>query len=101
MLVEDFPRGYPSLAAFLTSDDNFTMFRCFSRLHARLLLHKQDELAELEQRLDQLDQDESRTNPYLLTTNRRRGVNTDRQKLFTEIEERLKEYSKPAPLARW
>lgn len=31
------------------------MFRNFGRLHARLLLHKQDQLAEIETRLEQID----------------------------------------------
>ncbi|KAJ4172017.1 hypothetical protein NW754_007615 [Fusarium falciforme] len=90
--IESFPRGYPSLSAFLSSDPDFTIFRCFTRLHTRVLLHKQDDLIELEQKLDQLDLSQSQTNPYLLTTNRRREANKDRQELLGKIEEKLKEY---------
>ncbi|KIL86399.1 hypothetical protein FAVG1_10228 [Fusarium avenaceum] len=91
--VESFPRGYPSLAAFLSSDKEFTVFRCFSRLHTRVLLHKQDELAQLEQRLDELDEEDSRNNSYRLLTNRHRGGDQDRQVLLGEIERKLNEYN--------
>ncbi|UPK95374.1 hypothetical protein LCI18_006309 [Fusarium solani-melongenae] len=90
--IESFPRGYPSLSALLSSDPDFTIFRCFARLHTRVLLHKQDDLIELEQKLDQLDLSQSQANPYLLTTNRRREANKDRQELLGKIEEKLKEY---------
>ena len=70
------------------------MFRYFGRLHARVLLHKQDELAQLEQRLDELDRAESEVNPYFMTTNRRRGDNPQRQALLGEVEGKLKEYGK-------
>lgn len=95
--VESFPRGYPSLAAFLSSDKEFTVFRCFSRLHTRVLLHKQDELAQLEKRLDELDEEDSRNNSYRLLTNRHRGGDQDRRVLLGEIERKLNEYSKSKP----
>ncbi|CEI67617.1 unnamed protein product [Fusarium venenatum] len=76
--IDDFPRGYPSLSAFLSGDKEFTMFCSFSRLHARILLHKQDELAELEQRLDQLDQADSKVDSYRLLTNRHISGDTER-----------------------
>lgn len=46
---------------------------------------------ELEQRLDQLDRT---TDPYLLTTNRRRDADVERQTLLREVEGKLKEYGK-------
>jgi hypothetical protein len=67
------------------------MFRFFGRLHARILLHNQDQLIELEQKLDQLDRDE--TTPYFLAS-RRDDMNIKRQKILAEIEQKLKEYSK-------
>lgn len=70
------------------------MFRCFARLHARVLLHKQDELAEMEQRLDQLDQIDSQVDSYRLLTNRHRSGDTERRALLSEIETKLNEYSK-------
>ncbi|ORY09579.1 hypothetical protein BCR34DRAFT_540591 [Clohesyomyces aquaticus] len=54
------PVGYPSLAAFIASDPDQTaaIFRRFNRLAARNLLHLQSELAELESKQDQLDEEE-------------------------------------------
>ncbi|PTD03316.1 hypothetical protein HYE67_011359 [Fusarium culmorum] len=90
--IDDFPRGYPSLSAFMSADKDFTMFRSFSRLHTRVLLHKQDELTELEQRLDELDQADSKVAPYLLITNRDVSGDTERRALLSEIEIKLNEY---------
>ncbi|KAK0703255.1 hypothetical protein B0T26DRAFT_680959 [Lasiosphaeria miniovina] len=77
--VEAFPPGYPSLAAFLGNDRDFAMFRSFRRLHARVLLRKQDELAQLQQRLDGLDDAENKPSPYSLTTNRRQDAKAAEQ----------------------
>lgn len=47
--------GYPKVAAFFDSDDQFSVYRRFGYLHSRLLLYKQDELRELEERLQTMD----------------------------------------------
>jgi hypothetical protein len=60
--LEECPRGYPRLAAFLDSDENFMIYRRFGFLHARVLLQKQDELRELEEDLDQLDKKDAKMN---------------------------------------
>ncbi|KAK4220387.1 hypothetical protein QBC37DRAFT_367395 [Rhypophila decipiens] len=97
--IESFPRGYPSLSAFLSSDREFAMFRSFKRLHARLVLHKQDELVQLEEHLDSLDEAEGQINPHALTTNRpgRHGPTSryseERRVLLAEIEVKLREYN--------
>lgn len=52
----------------LTSDIAFSMFRRFDTLHARLLLHKQDKIRELEEELsfrDQADDQNKETQKYL------------------------------------
>lgn len=72
------------------------MFRFFGRLHTRLLLHKQDQLVELEQRLDALDNEQSKTNPYPLVTTRHRDGNAEREVILEDVEKKLKEYS-PCP----
>ncbi|KAF5675602.1 hypothetical protein FDENT_9737 [Fusarium denticulatum] len=69
------------------------MFRSFTRLHARVLLHKQDELAELEQRLDQLDQKDSKIDSYRLLTNRHISGDTERRALLSDIEIKLNEFN--------
>lgn len=42
--VEDYPRGYPRLAAFVSSDIEGRIYRQFGYLRSRLLLYYQDEL---------------------------------------------------------
>ena len=53
--VPQMPDGYPRLAAFLDSDDNFMLYRRFGYLQSRLLLEKQDDLRLLEEELGRLD----------------------------------------------
>jgi hypothetical protein len=81
--------GYPSLAAFQSSDEGFSIYRRYSYLQSRLLLEKQDQLRELEDRLDAHDeQDASRYT--------RKGLDPDkasaRHSLLKEIETVLMSY---------
>ncbi|PVH80177.1 hypothetical protein DL98DRAFT_588719 [Cadophora sp. DSE1049] len=57
--VEDFEAGYPQLAAFVNSDDTFANYRRFGRLSSRILLHMQNDLYELEKKLDALDRQDA------------------------------------------
>ena len=101
-IVEDFPVGYPKVAAFQDSDENFMIYRRFGFLFSRVLLYKQDELRELEENLNDMDErdaedpddrvkkclksrdlDDSRTIPS--------GWETRRQ-LLQKIEKKLDEY---------
>jgi hypothetical protein len=88
--VETFRRGYPRLAAYMNSDRDFITFRYFGRLHARILLQKQDEITELEERLDELDNAESMGH-YLCS--RRHDGNSIRQDILREAELKLEAYS--------
>jgi hypothetical protein len=91
MLVEDYNAGYPRFTALLSAHDPFFLCRRFSKLRARLLLLKQDKLSMLEQKLDQLDQQE--TSPLFLGKSRCDG-NTDRISLLSEVELCLADYGK-------
>lgn len=55
IIVEDYPLGYPRVAAFMNSNENFLIYRRFGFLDARILLRKQDELRTIEGSLDDLD----------------------------------------------
>ena len=55
MQVNTIPRGYPNLAAFCDSDENFMVYRRFGYPQSRILLDKQNEMAALETELDSLD----------------------------------------------
>ena len=58
--VEDSPAGFPRIARFLDSDDNFMVYRRFGSVYSRLLLRKQDELRRMESELKGMDKtDES------------------------------------------
>ncbi|XPS69754.1 hypothetical protein M3J09_002013 [Ascochyta lentis] len=54
--LEECPRGYPQLAGFTASDQNFMLFRGFSDVRVRLLLHLQAEIAMLEEELKYMDE---------------------------------------------
>jgi hypothetical protein len=81
--------GYPSLAAFQSSDEAFSIYRRYSYLQSRLLLEKQDQLRELEDRLD--GHDEQDVSSYT-----RKGLDPDqasaRHELLKEIENALISY---------
>ena len=97
--MEECPLGYPKLAAFIDSDDNFMIFRRFGFLYSRVLLNKQDEIRELESRLDHMDkddyQDES-TRKCLKSRSRDEkrigSTGQTRQELLRAVEEKLREY---------
>lgn len=53
--MEQCPQGYPRLAAYNASEQNFMLYRGFSCIHARLLLNLQSDIQILERELDELD----------------------------------------------
>jgi hypothetical protein len=53
--VEEYPSGYPRLAAFQSSESSFSVYRSFDYLHSRVILEMQDELRTLEDNLGRLD----------------------------------------------
>ncbi|KAF6237541.1 hypothetical protein HO173_004431 [Letharia columbiana] len=53
--LDEYPVGYPQLAAFEDCDPAFLICRKFGWLHTRLLLHLQDDLEKLEWDLEQVD----------------------------------------------
>ena len=88
-IVDHIQKGYPNLAAFQDSSENFMLYRRFGYLQSRILLDKQDELRRLEERLDAFDRD----NPLLLTT---RSLTEDealpRKILLHDIEQSISSY---------
>lgn len=77
-------------------DENFMVFRRFGFLQARLLLHKQDELRELEVDLDRTDKLDIVRGPQWLETRQDDG-NAFRKELLGNIEEKFNEYGKYHP----
>jgi hypothetical protein len=94
-IVESCPEGYPQIAAFLDSDENFMLYRRFGYLQSRILLHKQDQLRALEERLDRLDQadnNDEKTRRYLKSRDLDDKRNGPRTTLLETIETKFKEY---------
>lgn len=95
--MEECPKGYPSLAAFLDSDENFMLYRRFGYLQSHIILHKQDELRALEEKLDILDQQDdadSETQKYLQSRDLDDKSQRPRKALLETIETKFKEYGK-------
>ncbi|KAH8589516.1 hypothetical protein B0O99DRAFT_664524 [Bisporella sp. PMI_857] len=87
--IEDYRPGYPRFTALISAYEPYFLCRRFNALRARLLLLKQDKLSILEQRLDQIDQQEK--SPLFLGKSRY-DKNTDRISLLSEIESCLADY---------
>jgi hypothetical protein len=86
------PRGYPKLAAFLDSDENFMIYRRFSYLMSRLLVEKQNDLQLLEDKLDRQDRDAVDADPHSLMS--RFDYDDERKSLMSCIEKKWHEYCK-------
>ncbi len=88
------PQGYPKVAAFLDSDDNFMLYRRFGYLQSRLLLEKQDDLRRLEEELDRMDRKDAKKDRRNLMTRQDIGedVFAPRRKLMKDIETNYCEY---------
>lgn len=54
--VHDVPEGFPQLAAWLNSNDNWNIYRGFGSLSARVLVNMEIELTKLEQKILDLDE---------------------------------------------
>ncbi|CAI0654757.1 unnamed protein product, partial [Colletotrichum noveboracense] len=88
-LVEDYRAGYPRFAALIAANGPYFISRRFLRLRARILLLKQDHLSVLEERLDQLDENEE--SPLFLGKSRC-DKNEARRSLLREMELCLADY---------
>lgn len=111
MEMDEVPRkyikGYPSLAAFIASDsyNSTAIYRRFTRLSARNLLHLQSELMELEARQDALDEgylqgstdEKVSARDWQALKERATGANNatekERLEVALEIRYKIREYS--------
>ena len=91
--MDNFPRGYPRLAAFVNSDSNTHIYRRFGYVRNRLLLYVQDEVSCLEARLVALDKADHDREPYHLASRSwDEEQNSERKNLIAELKTKLKEY---------
>jgi hypothetical protein len=98
--VEICPKGYPRLAAFLSSENSFSCYRGFSYLHSRVLLTLQDQIVNLERELDQKDLFDAQNglNGRLASRardgleSRRDGDERPREQIIEDIRTKLVQY---------
>ncbi|ORY17224.1 hypothetical protein BCR34DRAFT_555651 [Clohesyomyces aquaticus] len=92
--IDDHPNGYPRLAALLNSDEDFLICRQYGFLHNRVLLYRQDELRELEQKLLVMDNITQEKDDTMLKCRMREERETDeRRALINRIDDKLREYN--------
>ena len=90
--------GYPRLAAFLSSEQSFSLYRGFNYLHSRVLLGLQDQITALERELDGKDTMDLRNglgNRLNSRARDERGSGNDgrtRVKILDDIRMKLVEY---------
>jgi hypothetical protein len=87
--VEDYSSGYPRFSALVGTHSAFYVCRRFSTLRARLLLQKQDRIAELEQQLQHIDEEELQP---LFLGSLRRDRNQGRERVLAHIDVALQDY---------
>lgn len=91
LLVEDYPSGYPQFAAIIGAHPDFSLSRRFTTSRARILLYKQDKVCAIENELDKLDRNETRS----IFLGRFRGQNNaERVELLEKLDIALAEYGK-------
>lgn len=96
--LEDCQNGYPYLAAFVDSDEDFMVYRRFGWMISRILLDKQNELQDLEEQLEESDEEASQKDPSLLSRGELAYDDDDeppseRKKLLKKIQNAYSEYS--------
>lgn len=98
--MEKSPEGYSRLAAFLSSDRGFSIYRGFDYLHARVILNLQDQIVSLERELDMKDSLDQKNNLTSLLKSRARdarsssdnGEERSRQQILEDIRKSIVNY---------
>ena len=85
--------GYRGYAKFIASEDDFSIFRRFQTLNARVTLAMQDEISALEEELCQLDEQYSQKDALNLNNGTFRDDLEDRSMLLARIGKKLYKYS--------
>ena len=93
--MESFPDGYPRFAALMDSDINTRQYRRFGLIRNRILLHKQDQIAELSAMLSDVDKADEMSHPERLSCRRydeKLGDESRRLQILQSLEKSLEEY---------
>lgn len=101
---ETYPMGWPRLAAFQNQSDSCVVYRRFSLLFCRVLLHLQAEITALEKRLHQLDIEDEANNDRQY---RLRSIDDDekwdpaQRNILKQIREKLSIYGETDLCSLW
>jgi hypothetical protein len=86
--------GYRGVSSFIASEDDFFVLRRFSIVTARVLLGLQDEIVELEGKLNDLDESLSRKDaPNIHNGSFRQETSTVRLSVLKRLEPKLRAYN--------
>jgi hypothetical protein len=92
--LNDYPKGYPNVAAFLDSDESFTVYRRFGYLQSRILLDKQEDLRRAEKKLARMEKKMTKENENRMCSRDVRGTDAQKHKeLLNDIEKKFRSYS--------
>lgn len=89
------PEGWPSLAAFQNSQDEFVLFRRFGTSFCRVLLILQADIAALENSLQKLDHEDDQGMEFkyrLSSARHEEGWDATQRKLIEELTQKLTVY---------
>ncbi|KAI9822405.1 MAG: hypothetical protein M1827_000124 [Pycnora praestabilis] len=84
--------GYHGFSMWVASDNDFFVLRQFGTLNARIILMKQDRIAELEQRLEMEDR-ASLLDPQADNGSFRNESRPERWRILQDLEKQLKDYN--------
>jgi hypothetical protein len=92
---EDYPDGWPRVAAFLNSCNSFGIYRQFGQCHSRLLLHHMANITDLERQLLDLDHDDEKggeATQFRLKSRCPEAFDKDRGDLLEKLEKEVNAY---------
>jgi hypothetical protein len=94
-VVDEYPKGFPKLAALISCDDSLAMHRGFKYCHNRVLLLLEVQITELEKELYKLDKADS-ADPSkawrLKSTKYEENWDATQEKLIDKLISKLKVY---------
>lgn len=90
--------GYKGYTEFITSDNDFLILRRFETLSTRVVLSLQDEISELEERLEDCDAKYSDRNFRDVNNGTFRDELSDRKELLQIIADKISRYSRYSDL---
>ena len=94
-IVDEYPEGFPQLAALISCDDSLAMHRSFKYCHNRILLQLEVQITELEKELYKLDKEDA-ADPdrqhRLKWTEHEEGWDPAQEVLIGKLKSKLKEY---------